>query len=143
LRASDQLLSAQQSYAQRLDNFKFNLGLPTDSRIELVPDELSKLLKDVELPGISEAGEGGSTTPDIITESRALELAFANRLDFRAVQDRVDDAQRNVIIVANRFLPELTLGGRAFVGEGRSIGTATLPDASFDPGEGTYSALLT
>jgi len=96
LRARDTWIAAQQTYAQRLDQFKITLGLPTDATIELDRDELLRLaeaaaehvgmddtdapdapttqpaLSDVEEPALSDVEEP-TTQPDMADE--ILEIA--------------------------------------------------------------------
>jgi outer membrane protein TolC len=46
LSARDRWVAAQQSYARQLDSFKTTLGLPADSQVELVRDELTNLAEE-------------------------------------------------------------------------------------------------
>jgi outer membrane protein TolC len=46
-----------------------------------------------------------------MTESKAITLAFENRLDLRIAKGRIQDAQRAVVIAADRLGAELTLLG--------------------------------
>jgi len=73
----------------------------------------------------------------------AIELGLKNRLDLRVAEGKVYDAQRKVVIYADALRAELTLFGRAELGESRSIGTADLDNARLRTGKGIYSALLT
>ncbi len=164
LRARQQWISAKQRYQSSLDDLKQFLGLPPDALIELDPDELERLaapamdmleqLDEIEAsvrddqesvpadapieldpPDMERAG------PYELPESRALDLAFENRLDLRTSEGAVYDAQRAVIIAADDLRGELTLLGSANIGQGRSIGERD--DATFRPREGRYSSLLT
>jgi len=163
LRARDNWIRTKHAYARELDAFKISLGLPTDSKIELDRDELTRLVdvagKLIEkyAEAVPEADvkplsadapidlrppsreEGG---PYEIKENRAIKLALENRLDLRITQGHVYDAQRAVIVAADNLRAELTILGRASVGEGRSLATAGLPDANLRPDDGFYSALL-
>ena len=42
----------------------------------------------------------------------AVDVALANRLDLKVAAGRIEDAQRQVVIAADRLRPELTSGGR-------------------------------
>jgi outer membrane protein TolC len=162
LRARDRWVAAREAYAGRLDQFKVLLGLPTDARVELEPDELDRLrtalksltegagLADysgkvppadapVHLPepGVGKAG------PYEVASDRAVKLALAKRLDLRTAKGRVYDAQRDVFVAADSLRAELTLVGSAQAGERRGVRSADSGNASLDPGEGYYSALLT
>lgn len=165
LRARDQWINAQQNYARQLDRFKIVLGLPTDAVLDLEREELERLaasartvleqmqqqddLRDpeddisadapVHLPPPDRQAAG----PYELDETLALQLALNHRLDLFVSEGQVYDAQRRVVVAADRLGAELTLLGRASVGERRSIGSAGQPDAldlRFD--RGTYSALL-
>jgi outer membrane protein TolC len=73
---------------------------------------------------------------------RAVALALEHRLDLRAGQERVYDAQRKVVVAADALGGEFTLLGSARAGERRSLGTAGLDNAQLRPEKGFYSALL-
>ena len=100
-------------------------GVAADVAVELVPPD----------------PQGGGRYE--IEESRAIDLAFENRLDLRTSVGRVFDAQRKVAVAADNLRADLTLLGRASFGEGRGIGSANQEDGDFSPRRGTYSALLT
>ena len=50
----------------------------------------------------------------------AIQLAFENRLDFISYKDRIEDAQRHLVIAEDAFRTEVTIGGSAHVGEAAS-----------------------
>jgi len=162
LRARNSWVTTRQSYARELDAFKFTLGLPPDSKIELDRNELTRL---VEAAGILIEKDAAAATdtetifpadapidlrppsrdhggPYELEEKTAIELALHNRLDLRIAQEQVYDAQRAVIVAADNLRAEFTLLGSASLGEGRSLVTAGLPDGRLRPDEGLYSALL-
>lgn len=65
LTARNRWVSAQQSYARRLDAFKLTLGLPTDARIDLDRAELIRLADAARKTALAEGATGPSTTmPD-------------------------------------------------------------------------------
>ncbi|WP_052445851.1 TolC family protein [Geoalkalibacter ferrihydriticus] len=163
LRARDRWISARQAYARTLDNFRISLGLPPDARVTPDRDELQRLADlararlDAEGPAASaSAGKVPPADAPIILnepsmddagpyelpEQLALRLAFDYRLDLRIAQERTFDAQRGVVVAADALKGELTLLGRGFTGERRSLGSAALPDARLRPESGFYSALL-
>jgi outer membrane protein TolC len=78
-----------------------------------------------------------------IDPTQAIELGLENRLDLRVAQGEVYDAQRKVILFADALRAELTLFGRATLGEPRSTATAGLDNAELRADKGFYSALLT
>ncbi|MCK4753116.1 MAG: TolC family protein [Planctomycetes bacterium] len=102
LRARDSHVRAQQSYEQKLDEFKLKLALATDAEIELDQDEL-KALEEI---GISEID---------YTLDTAVETALLRRLDLANSADSIDDAVRKIILAADDFGPKLDLVGRAGV----------------------------
>ena len=102
LSAQNALVTAQQSYEQRLDEFKIRLSLPTDADIELDPNELEALR------------QAGISDPNY-TADEAIETAFVRRLDLANTKDAVDDAARNVELYAQSLGVQLNLVGSARV----------------------------
>ncbi len=162
LRARDRWVSARQSHASRVDQFKVLMGLPPDAGIDLDPGELDRLKSTREgLVGEEQVGDYSGKIPPadapiVLHEpSRenagpleldpviAVEIALENRLDLRTARGQVEDARRAVFVAADFLRGELTLGGRARAGESRTAATADEPDVSLDFERGTYSALLT
>jgi len=162
LSARDGWIRARQTYASRLDGFRISLGLPTDAEVELDSKELARLLESASAltKGVEVADYAGEVPPAdapiVLREpseehagpfeldpKEAIALAFEFRLDLRTAKDRVEDAQRKVIVAADALRAELTLFGTASAGEGRSISSADSDDAEIDFDHGTYSALLT
>src|SRR5690606_15722137 len=92
LRAESQLVTAQDSYRTRLDDFKLRIGMSIDQPLEIVPVALA-----VEAP-----------EPDM---TAAVELASRYRLDLQTARDRIEDAQRLVQVAENGLLPDLDLQG--------------------------------
>lgn len=180
LRARTRWITAMASYDRSLDTFKNTLGLPTDAKIELDPDELDRLAVAAQTalgaaalstrktpsaastesslaaeaapaveptdsalgaaePVILEGPSREDAGPYEIDEDLAVKLALENRLDLRTSIGQVYDAQRQVIIAANAFLPGLNLnaGGR-FGGRPGPTGD----DANLRPQYGTYDASL-
>ncbi len=164
LRARDRWLAAEAAYERRLDQLKVTLGLPTDARVALDPDDLRRLVDLIEPLGHTQgpkrpddfprtrvagnpnngtpAEPSGSTDPEPWTEDRAVQMAFDHRLDFQIAHGRVYDAQRAVTVAANQLRADLNLSGTARAGERRGLGTAGLSDAQLRPGEGAYTAGL-
>ena len=160
LGARNSWIGAIEGYKGQLDSFKNLLGLPTDANIELDRLELEALNErvDVFLSKMKDEQEATdqdftadseiilvgadmeNTGPLEIDELKAIELAFDNRLDLRISQGRVYDSQRNVVFLADRLRPELTLFGRA-----RSGGTSSAggDDAKIRADRGFFSSTLT
>lgn len=135
LSARNSWITAQEQLKSRLDSFKNTIGLPTDARIELDPAELKQLqdraTKILEQIMLSQRGETSGTAPpadapvDLVPashedagpfeldESVAINLALENRLDLRATNGAVYDAQRQVVVKADALRAGLTLGGSA------------------------------
>lgn len=163
LGARNSWILARQSYKGSLDEFKILLGLPVDARIELERRELDKIVEvvsattidlskfvrdpneaippadaavELELP--SDEGTGAFEIPLAV----ATRLALENRLDLQVAQEGVYDAQRDVVVKADRLGAELTLLGTASMGGRRSVGSATSDDARLRLDEAAYSGLL-
>jgi outer membrane protein TolC len=164
LRARNRWVLAKQSYERALDEFKIPLGLPVDANIELDRAELARLVEvvsenivdlsrfaidpneevppadapiELEQPGMEGAGRYE------IDRALATRLALKSRLDLRVAQENVYDAQRAVVIFADRLGTELTLFGSASAGDRRSVGSATSDDSRIHLNDAAYSALLT
>jgi outer membrane protein TolC len=164
LNARAQWIRATEGYKQQLDSFKITLGLPPDARIELDRQDLENLqiYKDyfVQLEPVQRTYTETEAFPaaDVqiepqpptnkdarpleLPEQVAIELAFENRPDLWTAQGQVFDAQRDVVVRADRLRAELTLLGTANLGSGRSLASAGSEDARLRFDEGHYSALL-
>ncbi|MBR5025569.1 MAG: TolC family protein [Victivallales bacterium] len=161
LNARESWVSAQQSHTRSLEAFRVLLGLSPDADVEPVKEELDKLLE--QLRALSEgvvmadySGEVPSADADVelkmpdlkhsgpneIRPEKALALAFENRPDFLNTMEKVEDAQRAVLVAEDSLRAELTLGGSASIGEGRGAMSGNQPDAKFRPKQGSYGALL-
>lgn len=163
LRARNRWILARQSYERSLDDFKVLLGLPVDTEIKLDEGHLARLVEqisagmidlskftrdpnqeippadasiEIELPSQVDAG------PYEIEPTVATPLAFENRLDLQVAQEKIADAQRDVIIKADQLGADLTLFGSASVGGRRTVDSATSDDARIRFNEAAYSALL-
>jgi hypothetical protein len=97
LQAEQDLINSQAAYLRAVDDFKLAIGMPTDERLDVIPQELS-----VQVPRY--------------TEGDAAELAVRYRLDLRTAADQVEDAQRNVQVARNGLLPDLNFAARGEVG---------------------------
>ena len=98
LTAKDNYVGAQQSYEQKLDEFKIRMSLPTDANVELDQDEL-KALENI---GISKLD---------YTLDAAIETSLLRRLDLANSMDAIDDSVRKVILAADGLGPQLNLTG--------------------------------
>lgn len=163
LSARDNWVSAEQNYQTALDSFKILIGLPPDALVEPMKEELLKLQET----GKTLGGTGGITDyresktpaadapvtlvrpssedagPYEIDERKAIELALSRRPDLKNALDKVQDAQRNVLIAEDSLRAELTLGGSMMVGEGRSLGQTNMDNGDFKVNRASYSAPLT
>ncbi len=163
LSAREGWIRSKYTYQRRLDSFKVLLGLPADSKIELVTEELERLavsaqqiininldrMREEEIPPadaeiVLRQPTMENAGPMELDEEMAIRLAFENRLDLRTIQGEVYDAQRAVVVAADDLRAELTLLGSVDVGEGRSVSTADEPDRyDLNFQKGRYNALLT
>ncbi|MDB5321430.1 MAG: putative outer rane efflux protein [Phycisphaerales bacterium] len=116
LSAENQLITAQETYAAALDDFKLLLGMPTEQALDITAVEL-----DVALPKTDDA--------------QSLALAMKYRLDLQTARDRVDDTRRRVENAKNGLLPDLTLSGQTAFGN-----RANDPASRLDERTNTYSA---
>ena len=169
LRANNRWVLARESYARRLDSFKFLLGLPPDANVKLDDAELDKLreradhvvvpvdspdveaeleqeLDELEMEALPADAEIELVPPSRVgggqyelEEDYALALAIEHRLDLRTALGRVDDAQRKVVVAADGLQADLVLLGSASLGERRRLATAHLDDARMRFSEGRYT----
>ncbi len=146
LTAREGWITAHQSYQNALDQFKITLGLPVDADIELDPGELDRLTK-LMTTVLADAGKDQTITePNLPADAPvnfeppgwrnpgpleklfvrdsapAVRLAFDNRLDLRNAQGQVYDAQRAVVVEADKLRAKLNLG--ADTGAGIAVGNS-------------------
>ena len=131
-------ISACQNYESTLDGFKVTLGLPPDARITPRDSDLAALQEYAEKFAKTELGEYDMgeqgkplelAPPDSVDEGamkadtdRAIAVAFTNRADFASYRDRIEDAQRKLLIAEDMLRAEVTLGGNASALEKASAG---------------------
>lgn len=96
LSARDAWLRSIASYERGLDLYKFQLGIPTDARIETVTEELIRI-RDEALEQVK------------FTEQEATAIALENRIDLKNTTERVDDARRRIIIAEDLLKPGMDL----------------------------------
>ena len=130
-------IAACQSYENALDSFKIRIGLPPDARVEPRErdlEELQALVARFLAPPDAEADAAGAAAPAAPAPEtgRALEVAFGRRGDVRNARDRVEDAQRHLLVAEDALRSEITLGGAARVGE---PATAAMAREGRDRGE--------
>jgi len=161
LRARTRWIQQRNGYASRLDGFKLLLGLPPDAGIELDPSELDRLgeIRDRfaprgEEPAAAEAPPADAPVvlpepdradagPLELEPAHALRVALDSRLDLRIIEEKIEDAQRDVYVAADALRAGLTLRGAAQAGERRSsASSATEDDARIELDRGVYSAVL-
>jgi outer membrane protein TolC len=90
--AQNDLVTAQVTYENSLDRFKILIGMPTETPIEAVPEDVN--LVDPQ-----------------VSEEDAIAAALRYRLDLLNDLDAVDDARRQVVIARNNLLPDFNLHG--------------------------------
>ncbi len=73
---------------------------------------------------------------------KAISLALKNRPDLQNALDAVEDAKRAVLVAEDGLRAEVTLGGRASVGESRSLAGADGDNGDFRVSRGSYSGFL-
>ena len=157
LSARDNWIAARKRYADALDRFKQTLGLPTDAAVILDEAELLRLVdlyaslgtavdlnpgRDVppaDAPVVLPEPTAEGAGPLEIDPLHAILTALDQRLDLRAEKGQVYDAQRQVVIAADRLRAGLDLVGTASAGERRTIALAAREDARLRPERGFYS----
>ncbi len=166
LRARDRWINASEAYKRRIDAFKMLLGLPPDAEIELYGTEMERLRRIYGDKFSTDAAAATSQPTDIkksltdqsieltppdqekagpleIDQKKAITIALENRLDLRTAYDRVQDAQRRAVLLADSLGAELSFLGRAAFGQSRSITSAGMDDATLNSSRGIYTGLLT
>jgi outer membrane protein TolC len=96
LRAKDRWILAVKQYFELLDRFKIELGLPTDTNVDLDDADLDALLQT-----------GINLIP--ISLEHAVALALENRQDLKTDKDRVADARRKVYVAENNLGPDIDM----------------------------------
>lgn len=157
LRARERWISSRESFFRRLDSFKILIGLPPDALIELDDTELQRMdqiadrilsnsameyepVPPADAPVVLVPPGLGVPGPLEMRPDRAVEIAFANRLDFRIAEAQIFDAQRRVVVAADALGPGLNLSASGSIGSRRAgLGSARLPDAELRFDEGLYS----
>ena len=153
LSARNRWVSARESFTSALDQFKTSLGLPPDAPLVLASEELKNLRQTVERVGgpgseldleeeippadepiVLEEPSTEEAGPLEVAPERAIVIALKNRLDLENAIGRVHDAQRRIVVAADRLKPELTLFGSASYRGEEAKG--------LDPERGNYTALL-
>ncbi|MBL7645146.1 MAG: TolC family protein [Candidatus Hydrogenedentes bacterium] len=102
LGAENSWINAVRNYRENLDEFKILLGLSTHTAIVLDPAELDELRRT------------GLRHPNIVMDD-AVKVAFSARLDLYTERDRVEDAERALVVARNALLPDVTLAADASV----------------------------
>jgi len=90
LQAQTNLLTAQTTYGNAVDDFKLVIGMPVEQDVDIVPVALQ-----VAIPQMP--------------EQEATSLAVKYRLDLQTARDRIDDARRGVSNAENGLLPDLAV----------------------------------
>jgi len=96
-RAEDRVIAARRDLDAALDDFKFQLGLPIETRLTLEEGGQRQL----------EAWPG--LRVDLV-EQEVVPLALSQRLDHLTVADRLVDAERGVVVAADALRLGLDLG---------------------------------
>jgi outer membrane protein TolC len=91
LTSESQWVNAVRDYAQALDEFKIDLGLPIDSRIVLADDELEEL----------------EIIPPELDRSEAAKVSLLTRLDLQNNVDRYSDTGRRIKVFRQDLLPRV------------------------------------
>ncbi len=142
--------AACQSYEAALESFKMRLGLPPDARIRPREADLDALrtfaekFKPEDMDGTDELPPPAATDWETLADE-AIRKAFSNRLDFVTHRDKIEDAQRKVLIAEDALRAEVTIGGSASAGAAASssMGREGIDHAPFKPKNAVLSGALT
>jgi outer membrane protein TolC len=99
LRAYAALVRDIEQFANQVDSYKLELGVPMDINLVLDPSVMDRMAED-------------PVTPPPIDEEGAIAIALANRLDLKSQYNRVDDADRHLYVARNALLPQLDVSAR-------------------------------
>lgn len=133
LRARNRWIEAKEQYASQLDQFKFDLGLPPDARIELDDTILTELVDSLLNEDYAES---------LPSTEIAVRTALENRLDLQIAQMRVTDAERKISVAQDALRAEFTMGASIQTGESRSVATADKENANLDFDRSRVAGLL-
>ncbi|MCH7994439.1 MAG: TolC family protein [Planctomycetes bacterium] len=107
-------MSAKEAHATALDRFKIFLGMPVETKLDVLDQDADEQSREVD-----------KLLPDM-TVAEAVEVALRYRLDLLTEADRVDDARRAVEISKNRMLPDLDFaGGISFPSDPERLNSTT------------------
>ena len=104
LNSKNDLIQAQEEYEAQLDRFRIALGLPKTQPVDVRPED-------------------PEFVPVNFDRESAIEVAYANRLDYLTQKDRIEDSARSLRISRNALLPSLGLDA--------GYNLSGSPDASF------------
>jgi len=117
LSARNNLSSARENYANRLDAFKIRIGMATTQALELLPVEI-----EVPIP--------------FLDMNESMKTAWELRLDLQTADDQIDDARRQVAVAKNNLLPDLDVFARGSLPTDPGKRRAGL---DLDAGTGSYT----
>ncbi len=86
-------INSLSNYSSALDRFKVQLGLPTEAKVVLDPEELANLA--IEHPNIA--------------ADDAVKVALVTRLDLYTLRDSVEDTERQLVVAENNLRPDVNL----------------------------------
>lgn len=120
LSAQDSVVAVRRDLEAALDDLKFALGLPLDTRLTLDEGGLRSL-------------EAWPALSQDLDEVRVVRLGLENRLDHAVVRDQAEDARRRVHVTADALRTGLELaGGAGVVSPADEPGSLALDDVAWD-----------
>ena len=114
LSAENAWIGAIRTYQRSLDDFKFLLGMPVETKLVLDDRELQELK---------------IRHPDLSVEE-AIKIALAARLDYQNARDQLVDSGRKVKLAANQLKTQLDLTASGGFVSQPSVAGLVLPDTS-------------
>jgi outer membrane protein TolC len=114
LSAENAWIGAIRTYQRSLDDFKFLLGMPVETKLVLDDRELQELK---------------IRHPDLSVDE-AIKIALAARLDYQNARDQLADSGRKVKLAANQLKTQLDLTASGGFVSQPSVAGLVLPDSA-------------
>jgi outer membrane protein TolC len=92
LSARNRWIGAIRNFEDSIDDFKFSMGVPVEGRIFPATEELIALREK-------------GLEPVSVSQEAAIAFALDNRLDFKNIEGRYEDARRKVVVAEDALKP--------------------------------------
>jgi outer membrane protein TolC len=125
LKAGESVISARKSYELQLDAFKMLIGLPPEGTVQVDPEELRRLERQLEQMQKSIT----SAVADFPDEADSFRIALSSRHDLFVTRGQLEDAERGVKIAADALRADVALNGGVAMSRRRETGDGGFSDA--------------